>query len=44
MTIAGKKYDSIIITTKDDEVIALVSDDEIVESNNVKIILDEVEA
>lgn len=43
MTIAGKEYDSIIITTKDGEVIALVSDDEIVESNNVKIILDEVE-
>ena len=43
MTISGKEYDSIIVTTKDNEVIALVSDDEIVESNNVKIILDEVE-
>ena len=43
MTISGKEYDSIIITTKDNEVIALVSDDEIVESGNVKIILDEVE-
>ena len=43
MTIAGKEYDGIIITTKDDEVIALVSDDKIVESDNVKIILDEVE-
>ncbi|MBO8161134.1 MAG: hypothetical protein H0Z24_05810 [Thermosipho sp. (in: Bacteria)] len=40
MQIDNKKYEKIVITTKENEVVTVISDDNIIEHNGYKVILD----
>lgn len=39
MIIAGKEYDSVVITGKENEVLAVVSDTEIIEKNGTHVLI-----